>query len=92
MLGGSIVGMAIGLMFFFLLLSIITTTLQELIASWLNLRGRNLVWALDELIKNNATRDKFFEQPLTRTRCSLGMWMGMVSYSASMMCCLSPSR
>ena len=63
MLGSSIVGVAIGLIFFFLLLSIITTTLQELIASWLNLRGRNLVWALNELVKKDATRDKFFEQP-----------------------------
>lgn len=63
MFGSSIVGVAIGMIFFFLLISIITTTLQEFIASWLNLRGRNLVLALNELIKNNAIRDKFFEQP-----------------------------
>src|SRR4051812_25343979 len=63
MLGGTLVSVIIGLIFFFLLLSIFTTTLQELIASWLNLRGRNLMRALDELIKNDRQREDFFEQP-----------------------------
>ena len=53
MFNNPLLGVAIGLIFFFLLLSIITTTLQELLATWLNLRGRNLMRALMELIRND---------------------------------------
>src|SRR5688500_16333937 len=63
MFNNPLLGVAIGLIFFSLLLSIITTTLQELLATWLNLRGRNLMRALMELIRDDADRAKFFAQP-----------------------------
>ena len=63
MFGSSLLGVVIGLDFFFLLLSIIATALQELLASRLNLRGRNLLKALQELIRSERQRETFFDQP-----------------------------
>jgi hypothetical protein len=60
MLDNPLLNVCIGLVFFYLLLSIITTTGQELIANWRNWRGKNLKRALDELIKEPSVREGFF--------------------------------
>lgn len=63
MLDNPLLGTAIGLAFLFLLLSVITTTLQELIASWLNLRGRNLLVIILDLIKKPEQQKEFLLHP-----------------------------
>jgi hypothetical protein len=63
MFGNPMLDVAIGLVFFYLLLSIIVTVVQEFIASSLRLRNKNLLKAIGELIgKDN--KQNFFEHPL----------------------------
>ncbi len=63
MLDNPMLGVAIGLVFFYLLLSIIATVLQEFIASFLKLRNKNLQQAIVGLIGDANKRD-FFAHPL----------------------------
>lgn len=54
---------AIGLIFLYLLLSIIVTVLQEFIASTLKLRNKNLLTAVVELV-GEENKSEFFKHPL----------------------------
>ena len=63
MLGNPMLDVAIGLVFFYLLLSIIATVVQEFIASFLKLRNKNLQQAIVGLI-GEANKKEFFSHPL----------------------------
>jgi hypothetical protein len=63
MLSNPMLGVAIGLIFMYLLLSIIVTVLQEFIASTLKLRNKNLRTAVVELV-GEANQAEFFKHPL----------------------------
>lgn len=64
MFDNPLLNICIGLVFFYLLLSIIVTTLQEVIAGFFDFRGRNLMKAIDELIAPGDIKEKFFRHPL----------------------------
>ncbi len=63
MLSNRMLDVAIGLIFMYLLLSILVTVLQEFVASALKLRSKNLQRAVVELI-GDANRRRFFAHPL----------------------------
>ena len=63
MLSNPMLGVAINLIFMYLLLSIIVTMVQEFIASTLRLHSRNLVKAVEELIEAINKKD-FYNHPL----------------------------
>lgn len=63
MFGNPMLGVAIGLIFLYLMLSIIVTVLQEFIASFLKWRSKNLKTAIVELI-GDPNKKVFFEHPL----------------------------
>jgi hypothetical protein len=70
MLGNPMLDVAIGLVFFYLLLSIIVTVLQEFITSSIRLRNRTLLKAIDELFGDltdeevRKNKKDFFRHPL----------------------------
>src|SRR5690349_19609280 len=65
MLSNPMLDVAIGLIFLFLLLSIIVTVLQEFISSTLRLRNANLVKAIAKWVgKAPSEKKKFFKHPL----------------------------
>ncbi len=63
MLSNPMLDVAIGLIFMYLLLSIMVTVLQEFVASTLKLRNRNLQRAVVELVGHENKR-RFFAHPL----------------------------
>jgi hypothetical protein len=63
MLGNPMLDVAIGLIFLYLVLSIIVTVLQEFISSYLKWRPKNLQDAIVELI-GKENKAKFFKHPL----------------------------
>jgi hypothetical protein len=63
MFGNPMLDVAIGLIFLYLMLSIIVTVLQEFITSFLKLRNKNLRAAIVELI-GQQNKKVFFEHPL----------------------------
>jgi tetrahydromethanopterin S-methyltransferase subunit F len=63
MLSNPMLGVAIGLIFMYLLLSIVITVLQEFISSTLKLRNKNLLTAITELV-GEANKAEFFKHPL----------------------------
>src|SRR5512147_513268 len=64
MLDNPLLNICIGLIFLFLLLSIITTALQEVVANLLSLRGKYLIKAIRAMIADGGTRADFFKHPL----------------------------
>src|SRR5512143_2505547 len=64
MLDNPLLNICIGLIFLFLLLSIITTALQEVVANLLSLRGKYLIKAIRAMIADGGTRAEFFKHPL----------------------------
>jgi hypothetical protein len=52
MFGSSILDVAVGLMFVYLLLSLICTAIQEAIATWLNQRGKGLFQGIKNLLND----------------------------------------
>ena len=59
MFGNPMLDVAIGLIFFYLLISIIVTVLQEFTASFLKLRNKNLLKAVKELVGESYMKDFF---------------------------------
>ncbi|MEQ9437585.1 MAG: hypothetical protein RIG62_01010 [Cyclobacteriaceae bacterium] len=66
MFGIEILEIVIGLIFVFLLLSLLATTLNEIIMQWLYSRGKNLHIALQTMLddESDVLCEKFFEHPL----------------------------
>lgn len=64
MLGNAMLDVAIGLVFLFLLLSLICTTVNEFISSFLKLRAETLQQALRDLIDDKDISKGFYESPL----------------------------
>ena len=64
MLDNPLLNICIGLIFLFLLLSIITTALQEVVANLTSLRGKYLIKAIRAMIADGGTRADFFKHPL----------------------------
>jgi hypothetical protein len=67
MFGSAIVGVAVGLFLLYLLLSMLTTTIQESIANLLRLRQGNLIKGVETLLHDPAYADltaKVYEHPL----------------------------
>lgn len=70
MFGMQALDIALGLVFVYLLLSLICTAANELIAGLFKLRARNLVQAVNNLLrdaKGPHLGEKFFEHPLTKS-------------------------
>ncbi len=53
MFGSSVLDIAIGVVFLFLLLSIFATAINEIIFSFLNMRGRGLLWGIATLLDDD---------------------------------------
>jgi len=64
MLGLPILDVAIGLIFIFLLLSLVVTAANELIASWLKRRATTLYRGIVRLLTNEETAKKVYAHPL----------------------------
>src|SRR5204863_2018732 len=58
MFGSSILDLAIGLIFVFLVVSLIVTAVSELIASWLKWRATNLEQGIRNLLQPSLTVDR----------------------------------
>jgi cell fate (sporulation/competence/biofilm development) regulator YmcA (YheA/YmcA/DUF963 family) len=70
MFGLQVLDIALGLIFVYLLLSIICTAVNELIAGWLNLRAKNLSQGIDNLLKDKGVENlekNFYEHPLIKS-------------------------
>jgi hypothetical protein len=67
MLGNAMLDVSIGLVFVFLILSLICTTINECISSVLKLRARTLRTALNDLLEDQTMIDAFGKTPLVRT-------------------------
>jgi hypothetical protein len=61
---------AIGIVFLYLLLSLIVTTIQEGIASLLQLRAKNLFASINDMLVDPQRTKKLFEHPLIRNLAS----------------------
>ncbi|WKN30557.1 hypothetical protein PZB74_16450 [Porifericola rhodea] len=70
MFGIEVLEVVIGLIFVYLLLSLLATTLNEIIMNWLYSRGKNLKIALETMLNDEEGGDvlceQFFEHPLVR--------------------------
>ncbi|MDF9796828.1 hypothetical protein OKW21_002091 [Catalinimonas alkaloidigena] len=68
MFGLEVLEVVIGLIFVYLLLSLLATTLNEMVMKWLYSRGTNLKIALQTMLNDDGNEDvlchKFFEHPL----------------------------
>jgi hypothetical protein len=70
MFGLQVLDIALGLIFVYLLLSIICTAAKELIAGWLNLRAEYLARGIDNLLTDKGIANlgkKFYEHPLVKS-------------------------
>lgn len=66
MFGSTILDVAIGLMFVYLLLSLMVTASSEIIAAWLKRRNKNLWLGVENLIGSQIAQD-FYNHPLIRS-------------------------
>lgn len=70
MFGSNILEVAIGLIFIFLLYSLLATAINEAIASYLGLRAKNLKKAIERMLDDDSGKtffsDKFYKQPLIK--------------------------
>ena len=57
----SIITTAIGLILVYLILSLIASSLQEVLASWLKLRSKHLGHALEQMLTNEKTEEGTLE-------------------------------
>ncbi len=73
MFGSTILDVAIGLVFVYLLLSLIVTAGTELIASWLNWRADNLRKGLQRLL-NPTLAQELYDHPLIKNLSKSGRW------------------
>ena len=70
MFGSNILEVAIGLIFIFLLYSLLASAINEAIASYLGLRAKNLKKAIQRMLDDDSGKttlsDKFYKQPLLK--------------------------
>lgn len=62
-----ILDLAIGLSFVYLLLSLLCTTLNEMIASWFKLRSKTLQKGIERMLGDSNLTTKLYQQPLIRS-------------------------
>lgn len=67
MFGSSAIGVAIGLVFVYLLMSMLCSMIREVIAGLLNSRARHLEAAIGRMIADDELRDQFFEHPMIKS-------------------------
>jgi len=65
--GLKIIEVVLGLVFVYLLLSLLCTAVNEYVAAILNKRGRELFRAVDDLLGSEEVRDAFYRHPLITT-------------------------
>ena len=65
----SLIEVAIGLIFIYVLLSLVCSSLSEIIASILKLRSKTLKKGLERLITDKKTLDEFYAHPLVKSLC-----------------------
>ena len=65
----SIIEVAIGLIFIYVLLSLVCSSLKEIIASLLKLRAKTLKKGLERLLTDANTRNEFYSHPLVQSLC-----------------------
>lgn len=70
MFGLEVLEVVIGLIFVYLLLSLLATTLNEMVMKWFYSRGKNLKIALETMLNDEGSKDvlcnHFFEHPLIK--------------------------
>lgn len=64
MFGSAVIEMAIGVMFVYLVLSLICSALSELVGRWLKLRQNNLQDGIRHLLADDAFAEAFYQHPL----------------------------
>lgn len=72
MFGSAILDVAIGMIFIYLTLALVVTSLSELIASWLSSRAKNLAAGIQELLNSTPVAGlakDLFQHPLIRSLC-----------------------
>jgi len=67
MFGSEILDIIIGLIFVYLLLSLVCSAINEYIASIINKRGKVLVQGIETLLKDSGVTDAFYAHPLMET-------------------------
>lgn len=67
MFGSEILDIIIGLVFVYLLLSLVCSAISEYIASITNKRGKVLVQGIESLLKDSGVTDAFYAHPLVAT-------------------------
>ena len=65
----SVIEVAIGLIFIYVLLSLVCSSLKEMIASLLKLRAKTLKKGLERLLTDQNTRNEFYSHPLVQSLC-----------------------
>ena len=66
MFGSEILDVAIGLIFIFLMLSLVVTALNELVAAWLKRRSNTLWTGVVRLVGNEEFAKKLYAHPLVQ--------------------------
>ena len=64
MFGSAMLELAIGLIFFYLLLGLICTVVTEFILGWLDLRAKHLQQGIRTLLKERVLYEQFYQQPM----------------------------
>lgn len=64
MFGSAIIDVAVGLIFVYLLLSLVCSALGEIVAQLLKLRSKTLEEAVQRILTDDAVRQKFYSHPL----------------------------
>jgi len=65
----SIIEVAIGLIFIFMLLSLVCSSLNEIIAHILKLRSKTLKKGIERLLTDDSIRNEFYAHPLVKSLC-----------------------
>jgi len=67
MFGSNLLDVAIGLIFVYLIFSLVVTVINEIIATYLGLRAKDLEQAIGRMLSTGAFSKEFYEHPLIRS-------------------------
>jgi hypothetical protein len=67
MFGSAIIEVAIGIIFLYMLLSLVCSSLNELLSQVFKLRAKNLEKGIQQILTDKSIRDKFYNHPLVKS-------------------------
>ena len=70
MLGATIIEVAIGLIFVYMLMSLVCSAINEVLSQIFKTRARTLEKGIERLLTDKNTREKFYSHPLVQSLCS----------------------